>query len=176
MKRRQAVAVIAVSVIFGSIATGIELANWQNRQSNPSFQVDASWIANVTQFLQEAKPYPEYKTDYTLNAYSINLFENGTSTFVNASNGNDFSGYLTNLLSRVNKQMTISTNDNFRERLLETDKVLELYCRLGTQFNQAGTFIRDAFFVLEDNSNQGLNGKILVDDVNGTGSWWAITR
>jgi hypothetical protein len=127
--------------------------------------------------LNNAQPYPQWKDEYTLNAYTITLFENGTSTFINATNGDSFSSYLLNVMTRADSQMS-SVSDAFVNNVTQNDKVIYLRSRLGTNFAQAGTFVWDTYFVLEDNLYQGsLKGTIFVEhDSDNVRTWqhWAI--
>ncbi len=139
--------------------------------------IDTSWTSSVTQYLNSSQPYPEWKEEYNLNAYTITLFENGTSTFVNATNGDSFSSYLLDIMARANGEMS-SVSDAFLSNVSQNDKVVYLRSRLGTNFTQAGAFVWDTYFVLEDNLYQGsLEGTIFIEhDSDNVRSWqhWAI--
>ena len=144
-----------------------------------SNEIDASWITIVNQYLNDSMPYPDWKIDYTLNAYSISLFDNGTRTFIGASNGNDFSAYLLSIISKANKQLNSSISDSYVEKIAQSDKVLAFRVRLGTMFSQGGFHAWDFYFVLDDTLNQELNGLVFVEhDVDNTSMWqsWAITK
>ena len=136
-----------------------------------------SWTGNVIQFLNNAQPYPQWKEEYNLNAYTITLIEDGTSTFVNATNGDSFSSYLLNVMARANGEMS-SVSDAYVSNVTQNDKVICLRSRLGTNFTQAGTFVWDTYFVLEDNLYQGsLKGTIFIEhDSDNVRTWqhWAI--
>ncbi len=139
--------------------------------------IDTSWTSNVIQYLNSSQPYPEWKEEYNLNAYTITLFENGTSTFVNATNGDGFSSFLLDLVARANGEMS-SVSDAYLSNVTQNDKVVYLRCRFGYNFTQTRTIGWDAFFVLEDKLNDGsLQGTIFVeDDSNDVRTWqhWAI--
>ena len=144
-----------------------------------SNEIDASWITIVNQYLNDSMPYPDWKIDYTLNAYSISLFDNGTRTFTGASNGNDFSAYLLSIISKANKQLNNSISDSYVERITQNDKVLAFRVRLGTMFSQGGFHAWDFYFVLDDTLNQELKGLVFVEhDLDNTSMWqsWAITK
>jgi len=94
-------------------------------------EVDPFWIAEVNQFLEDAKPYPEWKQEYTLRAFTISLFENGTNQFVGAET-NNFTNYLESLLVKVNKQNNRLTDSNSILKILNEDRSVELYSRLGS--------------------------------------------
>jgi hypothetical protein len=173
VNRKLSIGIIIIVLAVSSLAVGIY---WVTLSNN---QIDTSWIANLTQYLDDAKPYPQLKVDYALNAYAINLLENGTSTFVNASNGNNFSSYLLSVMSRANNQLNDSVSNDFVTKLAQNDKIVYLRSRLGTNFTQAGTFVWDTYFVLEDNLNQGLKGTIFIEhDINNIRMWqiWAIKK
>ena len=146
--------------------------------------VNDSWIVNVNQFLEKATPYPEWKQEYTLVDLTLTLFENGTNQFVGAEGvglvTNNFTEYLQSLLLRVNIQMNPNVDNSSLQKILNTDRSVELYSRLGSLplgiTNASNTHYRSALFVLEDNLNLGLTGKIMVENLNGTNSWWAITK
>jgi hypothetical protein len=174
LKKHLAVALIVVVFSASLLAFGYY---WVNQSQKP---VDDSWIANVNQFLKDAKPYPEWKQEYTLNAFTVSLFENGTSQFVEATNGNNLTNYLQGILNRANTQLNLPTDSNSIQNMLEVDTVANVNDRLGSLgvSNSSSSFVyyREAFFVLEDKLDQGLKGAILVEDLNGTNSWWAITK
>ena len=144
-----------------------------------SSEIDTSWITTVNQYLNDSMPYPDWKIDYTLNAYSISLFNNGTRTFIGASNGNDFSAYLLSIISKANKQLSSSISDSYVERITQSDKVLALRIRLATMFSQGGFHAWDFYFVLDDTLNQELKGLVFIEhDLDNTSMWqsWAITK
>ncbi len=165
--------VVAVGIILIILSSSLPLA-FGYFETNI---IDTSWTDSVIQFLNNAQPYPQWKDEYTLNAYTITLFENGTSTFVNATNGDSFSSYLLNVMTRADSQMS-SVSDAFVNNVTQNDKVIYLRSRLGTNFAQAGTFVWDTYFVLEDNLYQGsLKGTIFVEhDSDNVRTWqhWAI--
>ncbi len=144
-----------------------------------SNEIDASWITVVNQYLNDSMPYPDWKNEYTLNAYSISLFDNGTNTFIIASNGNYFTVYLLSIISKANKQVNSSISNAQIERIMQSDKVLTFRIRLSTLFSQGGFHAWDFYFVLDDALNQELKGLILVEhDINNAPLWqsWAITK
>jgi hypothetical protein len=161
------------------ISTSSESTVFMESPHLSSNEIDASWISIVDQYLNDSMPYPDWKIDYTLNAYSISLFDNGTRTFIGASNGNDFSAYLLSIISKANKQLNSSISDSYVERITQCDKVLAFRIRLGTMFSQGGFHAWDFYFVLDDTLNQELNGLIFVEhDIDNTSMWqsWAITK
>jgi hypothetical protein len=83
--------------------------------------IQDSWVNNVKQYLIEALPYPEWKEEYTLNAYTITLFNNGLSTFVNSSNGNDFSSYLLNIMAKADTEVNGSLSDAFVSNITQNE-------------------------------------------------------
>ena len=144
-------------------------------------QVDTLWIAEVDQFLEEAKPYSEWKQEYTLVDLTLTLFENGTNQFVGAEGVglviNNFTEYLQSLLLKVNMQMNPQTDNSSLQKILNADRSVELYSRLGSlPLGTSNVHYRYALFVLEDYLKLGLKGTIMVEDLNGTKSWWGITK
>jgi len=169
--------IIIIVLAVSSLAVGYYFLDQSSKQV---YFVDISWIAQVNQFLMIAKPYPQWKDDYTLSAYTINLYENGTRTFVNASNGNEFTSYLLGLFLQVNRKLDDSVTDSYVTRMLEADKVVYLRSRLGERLVQSEIdIVWDIYYVLDDNLNEQLKGTIFIEhDVNGTRMWekWAITK
>jgi len=143
-------------------------------------EIDASWVTVVNQYLNDSMPYPAWKIDpYSLNAYSIFLSENGTDTFVGASNGNDFSAYLLSIISKANKQVNSSIPDSYIDNLIQSGKVLRFHVREMLMFPQGGFRAWYFYFVLDCPVNQELKGLFFVEhDVNQTSMWqsWANTK
>ena len=164
-----------LGIILLVLSSSLPLAVWYSE----TIIIDTSWTSSVTQYLKSAQPYPQWKEEYNLNAYTITLFEDGTNTFVNATNGDSFSSHLLNVLARADTKINDSVSDGFVSNVTQNYKVVYLRSRLGTNFIQAGTFVWDTYFVLEDNLNQGLQGTIFIEhDFNNVRTWqhWAITN
>lgn len=145
-----------------------------------SNEIDTSWIILVNQYLNDSMPYPEWKINpYTLNAYSIFLSDNGTDTFVGASNGNGFSAYLLSIISKANRQVNSSIPDSYIDNLIQSGKVLRFHVREMLMFNQGGFRAWYFYFVLDYPLNQDLKGLVFVEHpLNTTHMWesWAITK
>jgi hypothetical protein len=141
---------------------------------------DISWVAIVNQYLNDSMPFPDWKIDpYSLNAYSMFLSENGTDTFVGASNGNDFSAYLLSIISKANKQVNSSIPDSYIDNLIQSGKVLRFHVREMLMFPQGGFRAWYFYFVLDYPVNQDLKGLVFVEHpLNTTHMWesWAITK
>jgi hypothetical protein len=174
--KRKPLALTFILAILVTIMVGIPVVNWYHS----SLKIDDSWVANVTQFLEEAKPYPEWNDEYTLHGHNLWLSENGSDQFIGApSSPNNFTDFLRMLLSKVNTQIKASIDGPNVDNMLKTNRVLKVQFRLGCNFPPLNTFVWTAYFVLDDGSNQGLKGTIFVDrdGNNGSGNWssWAIT-
>ena len=80
-------------------------------------------------------------------------------------------------MTRADSQMS-SVSDAFVNNVTQNDKVVYLRSRLGMNFAQAGIFVWDTYFVLEDNLYQGsLKGTIFIEhDSDNVRTWqhWAI--
>ena len=162
------------------ISTPSESTTFMEPLQPSSKEIDASWITAVNQYLNDSMPYPDWKIDpYSLNAYSIFLSENGTDTFVGASNGNDFSAYLLSIISKANKQVNSSIPDSYIDNLIQSGKVLRFHVREMLMFPQGGFRAWYFYFVLDYPVNQDLKGLVFVEHpLNTTHMWesWAITK
>ena len=175
MNKTALTATVILALLITAVV-GAQVGNWY--QSN--LQIDDSWVANVTQFLEEAKPYPEWNEEYTIHGYRFWLSENGSNQFVGAqSSNNNFTDFLRILLSKVNTQTNPSIDQSNLGNLLKTNRVLKVHFRLGCNFPALNTYVWTAYFVLSDGANQGLKGTIFVDrdSYDGTGNWssWTST-
>lgn len=149
--------------------------------------MDTSWIVNVTQYLEDAKPYPSSdRGEYLLATYNIFLHENGKEQIVAWAMYNEtFGPYLESLLVQVDKQSKVSVTEEFVDEVLATDKVVDLQYRFYGNYTSREDLsnLSGALFVLEDSLNEGLRGKILTSqnvNTNGPpiGLWssWTITK
>jgi hypothetical protein len=87
--------------------------------------------------------------------------------------------YLTDLLLKASLQLqpSGSISSDFLGRVLASDKVVAINYRLSTlQFGGQQRF-SEGYFVLEDNLNEGLSGKIITVEVGKQGyGLWAISK
>jgi len=129
--------------------------------------VDVSWITTVERMLEEAKPYPPNNyslspagTPENLNVY---LNENGNETLIYFGDGSNLSAYLHDLAESVNVEVDSTVAEYYLGRVMQANKVVSLHYNitLVTQSYPSQRFY-DAYFVLEDNLNENLTGKIFV--------------
>jgi hypothetical protein len=174
-----------IIMILALSVTGTLAEDLNESSSQSPLKLDDSWVGNATQLLEEAKPYPEWNTDYAINAYMLWLHENGSDQFVGAkgTNNTDSLGVLLQtVLSEANTRTVSSISEVDMDKMLESNRVLEAYFRMGFEFSPLNNHVWNVYFVLDGGLNQGLKGTIFVDrDVYGseygTGSWsgWKLT-
>jgi hypothetical protein len=184
MKRTALTAISLLTLLFSTVA-GTHAVTLDEGSSQSIIKMDDSWVANVTHLLAEAKPYPEWNIDYSINAYMLWLYENGSDQFVGAkeTNNTDSLGtFLEMVLSKANTRTIYSISESNMNNMLETNRVLKAYFRMGYEFPALKNHVWNVYFVLDDGSNQGLKGTIFVGkDVygseRGTGNWsgWKLT-
>jgi hypothetical protein len=159
---------LGISIIAGTF--------WVSQQHD---ELDTSWIDTVTQFLEEAKPYPNPDGGYyLLSRVQIYLYENGTDQLVLFTGESDFTVYLENLMRRASRQKNAPVSKAFIDEVLNTDKVLSFDLRFYHNFHVWENF-ESALFVLEDNLDQGLEGTIYVkQNIGGQHQWssWSIMK
>ena len=168
MKKTALLAIILLILLI-SIVAGTQFVSWYHS----SLKIDDSWVANVTQFLEEAKPYPEWKDEYTLYGYTLWLSENGSEQFIGApSSDYNFIDFLEMLLSKANTQTVSFIATSEINNMLEANRVLKAQFRFGCYFPAWNKHVWNAYFVLDDGLNQGLKGTIFVYGLEyGVDSW-----
>ena len=183
--KKTALGAIIVLVILVSTVTGTLATDLNTKSSQSILKMDDSWIANVTQLLEEAKPYPEWNNHYTINAYTLWLYTNGSDQFVGAKETNNtdaLEALLEMVLSQANTRTISSIAESDMDNMLETSSMLKANFRMGYEFPALNNRVWNVHFVLDDGLNQGLKGTIFVEkDVyrseHGTGNWsgWKLT-
>jgi hypothetical protein len=184
MKRKAIAMTLTIALLFFTVA-GTKATDLNEGSSQSILKMDDSWVANATQLLEEAKPYPEWNIDYGINAYMFWLYENGSDQFVGAkgTNNTDSLGtFLEMVLSEANTRTIYSISESDMDSMLEANRVLNAYFRMGYEFPALNNHVWNVYFVLDDGLNQGLKGTIFVGkDVygseQGTGNWsgWKLT-
>jgi len=183
MKKAALTAIVFLTLIFSTVA-GTQAINLDEGSPQSILKMDDSWVANVTQFLEEAKPYPEWNIDYAITN-TFWLYENGSDQFVGAketNNTNALEAFLEIVLSEANTRTISSISGYDVDNMLEANRVLKANFRMGYDFPALKNHVWNVYFVLDDGLNQGLKGTIFVGkDVygseQGTGNWsgWKFT-
>jgi hypothetical protein len=183
MKRTALTAIVLLTFIFSTVV-GTQAANLDESSSISILKMDDSWVANVTQLLEEAKPYPEWNIDYAITN-TFWLYENGSDQFVGAKETNQtdsLEAFLESVLSEANTRTISSISESDVDNMLEANRVLKANFRMGYEFPALKNHVWNVYFVLNDALNQGLKGTIFVGkDVygseQGTGNWsgWKLT-
>jgi len=135
--------------------------------------------------LEDAKPYPEWNTDYVMNDYFW-LYENEAEQFVGNAGTSSYTASLEDLLrkalSETNTQKFSPIAEADLQTMLRTNRVLAVHFRMGFEFAALNNHVWTAYFVLSEGSNPGLKGTVFVDrDVRGSeygsGNWtgWKIS-
>jgi hypothetical protein len=181
--KKTVLAAIMIIVFSVSVIVGFYLTNLESNTD----QIDSSWVEDINQLLKNLTPYAnstEYSNPNILLSYcQTHLYENGTSSLIEFGNaGNDNTNpvntYLNNLLLKANLQLQQngSISIDFLNRVLATDKVVEISYRLSTmQFGGQQRF-SSGYFVLKDYLNEDLLGKMIVSEVGKGLSLWAISK
>jgi len=137
-------------------------------------KVDKSWIPTVIQMLEERKPNPKINTtdpDVSLAYCRIYYVENGTRTMFYCGNPGELANYLANLL-RVANDRQAPVNDHYLAKVLASSKAVWINYRASvTPTTQP--FIC-GYFILEDDSGEGLTGTFLVRLRDGVLYRWSI--
>jgi hypothetical protein len=124
--------------------------------------------------LEERKPYPKINTtnpDVSLAYCRIYHVENGTRTMFYYGNPGELANYLANLLRETNDRQA-PINDQYLEKVLASGKALWINYRASvTPTTQP--FI-GGYFIMEDDSVEGLAGMFLVRLRYGVLYRWAI--
>jgi len=183
-KNIQLITVFLIAFFFIA-AAGTKATGLNEDSSQSTLKMDDSRVANVTQRLEEAKPYPEWNTDYAINAYTLWLYKNGSDQFVGAkgTNNTDSLGVLLEtVFSEANTRTIYSISESDMDKRLKTKRVLKANFRMGLLFPALNNHVWNVYFVLDDGIHQGLKGTIFVaKDVygseQGTGNWsgWKLT-
>jgi hypothetical protein len=184
MKKTVLAATILIIVLFVGVVVGFYLTN----QKSNTDQIDSSWVEDINQLLKNVTPITnstEYSNPNVLLSYCRTyLYENGTSSLIEFGNaGNNVTDpvntYLNNLLLKANLQLQQngSISSDFLDKVLATDKVVEINYRLSTmQFGGQKRF-SSCYFVVKDYLNEDLLGKMIVSEVGKQGlSLWAISK
>jgi hypothetical protein len=177
MGKRKRILVIGLIVVIALSSFAVVYYRYR------SSQIDTSWAENVNQMVKKATPYPNGYFDpaLLLSYCRVYLIENGTSELIqyDATSNQTLSAYLTNLLIKANLQLqpSGSISSDFLGRILASDNVVAINYRLSTlQFGGQQRF-SEGYFVLGDNLNEGLSGKIITVEVGKQGySLWAISK
>lgn len=179
MKRVVLISILLV-LICSSALIGYDWITGQTHLSPPAqngsaITVDKSWVETVNNLLEEAKPYPEESgLSWTLAEYSVFLHENGTALLVTWASPNDTLGpYFESLLHRVSFCTDTLVNEKFVDLVLASNKVADFeYRHPSSDFHFCGNFLT-ALFILEDNLSEGLQGTILVRQLNDEEVVWS---
>jgi hypothetical protein len=179
MKRVVLIFILLV-LICSSALIGYDWITSQSHLSPPAqngsvIEVDKSWVENVNNLLEEAKPYPdESGLSWTLAEYSVFLHENGTAQLVTWASPSDALGpYFESLLQRVSFCTDNLVNEEFVDSVLASNKVVDFeYRHPSSDFHLWGNFLT-GLFILEDNLSEGLQGTILVRQLNDEKAVWS---
>jgi hypothetical protein len=156
--------IILSTLILVSILVVVYLFN--SAPSEPT-QVDTSWISTVEQLLQEAQPYPPNNSSlsHPANPQILNVYlnENGTEQLIYYGSGSNLSNYLYDLMESVNVERDPTVAEYYLSKVMLNDKVVSLHYNLTlVSQNYSSQRFYVAYFVLEDNLNEGLTGAIFV--------------
>jgi len=179
MKRVVLISILLV-LICASALIGYDWITSQTHLSPPVqngsvIHVDKSWVETVDNLLEEAKPYPnESDLSWTLAKYNVFLHENGTAQLVTGAFLNDTLGpYFESLLHQVSFCTDTLVNEEFVDSVLASNKVVDFeYRRPSSDFHFCRNFLT-AIFILEDNLSEGLQGTILVRQLNDGKAVWS---
>ena len=174
MKKKLLISIIIAIIVVSALTVGFSLNNKQK---------DESWVGSVTQTLGNYSLYPngtEQSNPAILASYCrVYLYENGSSGLVEFGDLNSnqtLSVYLNNLLTKVNSKLNPISADSLN-RILTSDKVLEIIYRGATQQFGGQQKFQVGYFVLSDNLNEGLTGTVITQEVGSQSlSVWEIAK
>jgi hypothetical protein len=129
--------------------------------------IDTSWIATVEQLLEEAKPYPPNNSSlsHPANPEMLNVYlnQNGSEQLIYFGNGSALSNYLYELKESVNLQKDSTVSEYYLGEVMAANKVVSIHFnKAWAKQNYPSLRFYDAYFVLENNSNENLSGAIFV--------------
>ena len=119
-------------VFVAVIVAGLLVTSWYCS----SFRTDDSWVDEVNQLLEDAKPYPEWNDDYLMDN-NLFLNENGSEQFIGApitNNTGSLQVFLFRVFSEANTQTVSSISQFDLINTLETNRVVEMSIRFGYKF------------------------------------------
>ncbi len=168
MIRRLVVGVAVIAVLSISLlAAGYY---WANNEQQLDAQIDTSWTETVKIRLQNYQSYPESvaqsSPDVTISYCNVFVAENGTEQLIYYGNGNELSSYLGELLKDATLQKG-TASEELVNRVLENDTVVILTYRASVLhlMNPDAKYYK-AYFILQDNLNEGLKGTIIANEIN----------
>ncbi len=126
---------------------------------------DVSWISEVENHIKKENWVPD--VEYVPLAFgSFFLYENGEEQFFVLTSEREFESYMDALASRVSIQTKTSITREALDEILAADKVLSYVHRFPESFGPLGSCgsFEVAYFILEDKLEQGLEGKIVMQD------------
>ncbi len=160
MKKLFMAAVIIILLAVFSLEVGYFLTNPRNSQT------DTSWIETANNLLQNYSSSNYINSTENPGLYlaylRVALFDNGTLYFLHVGNGDNLSGYLENVLKQASVEKAV--DDSFLDNVLSVDRVVWLNYRLSVM-RKADKYY-SVYFILNDNLNAELQGKILAIDKN----------
>lgn len=176
MSRRAALAVCTLSVVLTIISLfTIGVLQPSNQNQN---EIDTSWISELDEYLNEAQPYPPPPGDWDLSSYYVYLFEDGKEYLVEYSGDEtNLVTLLEDLIDKANSKIDATISEGFVNRITESDKVASLTYRFPSF--APSSQLKTAWFILQDNLNEGLTGAILLSqmiDNKEELSVWAIPK
>ena len=128
---------------------------------------DISWIDTVYDFIEEVKDWEPIEHDPDIGGYRFLLCENGTSETiykVGADERDDSHvAFFRGLMHKINNVINSSISKELYYEIIEKNKVLMV--SFGPDTNEVFwryNAVTTAFFILEDNLNNDLEGTIIV--------------
>jgi hypothetical protein len=122
-------------------------------------EIDTSWVGKLDEYLNEAKPYPAPPDSWDFSDHFVYLFEDGKSYLVEYScGGTNLVAFLENLIDKAHAKIDVTINEGFLDRITAFDKAVSLTYRnqfISPKFDKA-------WFILQDNLNEGLNGTVVL--------------
>ena len=173
MGKRKRILVVGLVVVI-ALSSFVVAYYWYK-----STQIDTSWIQTVNNSLPNYPPYSnqtESNIEGTIEYCRVYLSENGTEQLIYYGNGGTLGQYLTNLLKDANIRIGSISETKVTE-VLGRDKVVTMAYRPSVLMFGGQQRFYEGYFVLEDNLNEGLSGKIITVEVGKQGySLWAISK
>ena len=136
---------------------------------------DVSWISEVENYIKKENWVSNVQYE-PINYASFFLYENGEENFFVLTSQKDFVSYMDALVGRFVTQTEKTISKEKLDEILATNKVLSYAHRFPTSFGPLGLSgsFEVAYFILEDKTGEGVEGKIIMQDRRAEDSHYSV--
>ncbi len=162
MKKKIGIITVIIIVVIASFSLIFVLSGLSEKER------DFSWIAEVESFIEDVKPSEPIENWITVSGYRFSLIENGTQQILyhvidDFKSNDEFVSYIRNLMYNINNIVDSSVDEVRFNEIIEQNKVLQVDFGTDTGETFWQTNVHTvAWFILEDNLNQNLEGTIFI--------------